>query len=125
MAARRQSNPDPVPSRRKRVTTPEAQENYLIQMAFEEAERQMLAGTASSQVLTHFLKLGSSREKREMKKLDVDTILAEAKAEQIASMARQDELYSRAIRAIGMYSGQKPVDDDPYFEDERPEYYED
>ncbi len=38
------------------ATTPEEREKQVINYAYELAEKQMLAGTASSQVITHFLK---------------------------------------------------------------------
>jgi len=51
--------------------TPEARENQLVAMAVDLAEQQLLDGTATSQVITHFLKLGSTKEKIEKRKREL------------------------------------------------------
>lgn len=86
--------------------TPEARENQLISLAVDLAEKQLLEGTASSQVITHYLKLGSTREKAEREKLQKENELLTAKAEAIKSAKRVEELYSEAISAMRRYSGQ-------------------
>ena len=85
--------------------TPEGRENQLISLATDMAEKQMLAGTASAQVLTHFLKLGSSRELLEQERLQRENLLLSAKAEQIASGRRIEELYETALNAMRQYAG--------------------
>lgn len=92
--------------------TPEARENQLISLAVDLAERQLLEGTASSQVITHYLKLGSTREKAEREKLQKENELLAAKAEAIKSAERRDELYKEAINAMRRYSGQRIEDDE-------------
>lgn len=92
--------------RRPPGTTPEARENQLVALAIDEAERQIIAGTASSQVLTHFLKLGSPREKLERERLQKENELLEAKREQIASGGLMEELYTNAIEAMKSYRGE-------------------
>ena len=52
-------------NKRPPARTPEARENQLISLAVDLAEKQLSAGTASSQVITHYLKLGSSKDKIE------------------------------------------------------------
>lgn len=96
--------------------TPEARENQLISLAVDLAERQLLEGTASSQVITHYLKLGSTREKAEREKLQKENELLAARAEAIKSAERRDELYKEAINAMRRYSGQRieENDDDEY-----------
>lgn len=96
-------------TRRPPATTPEDREDQLILAAMDLAEEQILAGTASSQVLSHFLKLGSSRERLEQSRLRGEVNLVDAKVEQIASGARIEELYQKAITAMRVYGG----DDDP------------
>lgn len=91
--------------------TPEARENQLISLAVDLAEKQLLEGTASSQVITHYLKLGSTKEKAEREKLEKEKELLEAKVEALKSAKRVEELYSDAISAMRKYSGQG-VDDD-------------
>lgn len=92
--------------RRPPATTPEAREHQLVAAAFDLAEKQIAAGTASSQVITHFLKLGSTRERLEQQKIARENNLLEAKIESMASAARVEELYSAAISAMRVYSGQ-------------------
>lgn len=87
------------------ASTPEARENQLVSLAVELAERQLLDGTASSQVITHYLKLGSQKEKLEyeLKKKQMDLMVA--KTEQIQSSQRVEELYLNALEAMKGYSG--------------------
>lgn len=92
--------------RRPPATTPEARENQMVSLAFDLAERQIVEGTASAQVITHFLKLGSEREKMERKKLEFETKLLDSKIQDMAAQARVEELYGKALAAMQMYSGQ-------------------
>jgi hypothetical protein len=92
-------------SQRPPATTPEARENQLVSAAIDLAEKQIRAGKASSQVLTHFLKLASSREKLEQARLQNENALLKAKVENLASAARVEELYEAAIKAMRAYSG--------------------
>ena len=59
--------------------TPESRENQLISLAVDLAERQLQEGTASSQVITHYLKLGSTRERQEKEKLEEEIKLLRAR----------------------------------------------
>ena len=91
--------------------TPEARENQMISLAVDLAERQLQEGTASSQVITHYLKLGSMRERLEREKLEEENKLLKARTEQIQSMKRVEELYEEAIKAMRNYSGQGEQDE--------------
>lgn len=91
--------------------TPEARENQLIYLATDLAESQLKAGTASSQVITHFLKLGSMKEKIEQEILLKQKDLITAKTEALQSSKRIEELYSNAIIAMKSYSGQGDHDE--------------
>ena len=84
--------------------TPEARENQLIALAIDRAEQQLLDGTASSQVITHYLKLGSTKERLEREKLERENELLRAKAESIQSAQRIEELYNNALYAMRSYS---------------------
>ena len=100
--ARRRETP-----RRRPATTPEGRENQLVSMATDLAERQMIEGTASAQVISHFLKLGSTREKLEQERLANENALLNARVERLASEKRIEELYETALNAMRTYSGQE------------------
>lgn len=89
----------------RRARTPEARENQLIALATDLAERQLREGTASSQVITHYLKMGSTKERLEKEILSEQKKLIKAKTENLESSKRADELYSNAIAAFKKYSG--------------------
>ena len=91
--------------KRRPALTPEARENQMIALAVDLAEQQLMDGTASSQVITHFLKLGTEKAKLEQEKLRRENELLKAKTESIESGRRIEELYSEAINAIKQYSG--------------------
>lgn len=94
------------PKRRMRpALTPEAREKQLVSLAVDLAEQQLMDGTASSQVITHFLKLGSTRAELERAKLEHETKLLEAKTESIESQKRIEELYLEALNAMKSYNG--------------------
>lgn len=98
--------------------TPEARENQLVSLATDLAEKQLREGTASSQVITHYLKLGSTRERLEREKLEEENKLLKARTEALQSSKRIEELYTDAINAIRRYSGQEREND----YDEREDY---
>lgn len=113
MAPRRVTSGKPSDSERPKsrpATTPEARENQLIALAYDVAEQQMRDGTASSQVITSLLKLGSSREKLEQQRLAGEVSLTNAKIEMMASAQRIEELYGQALQAMKSYSGQSPLE---------------
>ena len=85
--------------------TPEARENQLIYLATNLAEQQLRDGTASSQVITHYLKLGSTKERLEKEILEENKKLLAAKTENLQSAKRIEELYTNAIAAMKRYSG--------------------
>lgn len=85
--------------------TPEARENQMIALAVDLAEQQLREGTASSQVITHFLKLGSTKERIEKEILEKQKELIDAKTDSYRSQQHGEELYEKAISAILRYSG--------------------
>lgn len=98
-------------NRRRPALTPEARENQMINLAVDLAEKQLMEGTASSQVITHFLKLASSKERIEKEILEKQKELISAKTEALQSAKRTEELYENAIRAMRRYSGQGDPDE--------------
>lgn len=85
--------------------TPEARENQMIALAMDLVEERLRNGTASSQETTHFLKLGTEKERLERQKLEKENELLKAKAEAIKSSERSELLFAEAIRAFKGYSG--------------------
>lgn len=88
---------------RYKAITPEARENQMIALAIDLAEKQLMEGTASAQVITHYLKLATTKERLENEILAEQKELIKAKAESLESAKRIDELYSQAIEAMRSY----------------------
>lgn len=97
--------------RNRPAESPEARENQLIAAAVNLAEKQLLDGTASPSVITHYLRLASGRERLEREKLERENEVLRAKAEALESNKRTEELYSRAIEAMRSYTGYDSDDD--------------
>ena len=91
---------------------PEARENQLISLATDLAEKQLREGTDSSQVITHYLKLGSTKERIEKEILEKQKELISAKTEALQSAKRVEELYADAIKAFHRYSGHGDADEE-------------
>ena len=83
----------------------------MIALAMDVVEKRLRNGTASSQETTHFLKLGSIKEKKELALLEQELQLKRAKTESLQSAKRVEELYSKALDAMRSYSGRE-VDDE-------------
>ena len=96
--------------RRPPAMTVEERENRIIAMAVDLAEKQLAEGTASSQVITHYLRLGSTKERLEMEKLREENALLKAKTEAIKSSARIEELYRNAVEAMRSYEPSRHED---------------
>lgn len=91
--------------------TPEERENQLISLAEREAERMMREHTAPSQVICHYLKLGTSREQLEKEKIRQDTELAKAKIKTTESVEKLQNLVAGAMEAFKTYSGSDDLED--------------
>ena len=105
----RRKEPD---KRKKRqpASTPEGRENQLVSLAVDLAEQQLEDGTASAQVISHYLKLGSTREQLEQERLKRENELLKARVDQLASAKRIEELYETALNAMRSYAGQDPME---------------
>lgn len=112
MASRERSKSKPT---LRPATTVEEDERQMQALASNLAKKQLLDGTASAQVITHFLKSGSARERLEQTKLQQENELMKAKIEQMASQARVEEMYKEALNAMRSYAGQ---------DDDEEEYYD-
>lgn len=85
----------------------EALENAMIAQATRLAYQQLCDGTASSQVITHYLKLGTQKEKIEQDILKKQAKLIDAKTESIKDQKKSEKLYQDALNAFRTYSGQR------------------
>lgn len=112
MAKVNKTTAEELPRRIRPALTPEARENQLISLAVDLAEKQLMEGTASSQVITHYLKLGSTKEKIEKEILEKQKELISAKTEALQSAKRVEELYADAIKAMQRYSGNGDSEDE-------------
>jgi len=92
-------------TRSRPATSSEERETQLADAAYDLAEEQIKSGTASSQVITHFLKMGSTRERLEQERMRHEVELMEVKKDQLTQQARIEELYVGAIEAMRGYSG--------------------
>lgn len=110
MAKVKQTRLDDAPMMRPALT-PEARENQLISLATDLAEKQLREGTASSQVISHYLKLGSMREQLERERLMHENELLKAKTKAIETAEETKVLYEQAIKAIRNYAGQGEPDE--------------
>lgn len=112
MAGRKE--PEPQKPRRRPATTPEGRENQLTSLAFELAEKQLADGTASAQVITHFLKMGSTREVLEQERLRHENELLRVKKEAIERERDVEKLMLEALNAMRSYKGEDVVVSDEY-----------
>lgn len=91
--------------KRRTAMSVEARENQMIALAVDLAEKQLMEGTASSQVITHYLKLGSTKERLEKEMMEEQKKLLKAKTEALESAAEIKDLYENALSAMREYSG--------------------
>lgn len=98
------SSSEPIERSRPPLTM-EARENQMISLAIDLAEKQLRDGTASSQVISHYLKLGSTKERQEREKMQEEIKLLKAKTSAVESAERVERLYADAIKAMKNYAG--------------------
>lgn len=106
MGKARSTEPSSSTKMMRPALTPEAREGQLISLAVDLAEKQLREGTASSQVITHYLKLGSTKERLEKEILEKQKDLMDAKTQSLKSTDKLEELYTNALNAFRGYSGQ-------------------
>jgi len=98
--------------------TSDAREKQLVNLAVKEAEKRIKNGSATSQMIIHYLKMGSATEQLAREKLRNENLLLKAKTDALASAKRVEELYSEALNAMREYSGQtKTSEDDDCYDD--------
>ena len=96
---------DSAKSKCRPALTPEAKENMMISLAMDLAEQQLRDGTASSQLITEFVKRGSDKARLENEKLKRENELLKAKTEAMESAKEVEKLYKEALDAMRNYSG--------------------
>ena len=97
----------PTPRRGRPATTPEGREHQLVVLAYDLVEDRIRNGTATSQEVTHFLKLGSTREMIEQERIRTEVQLNHAKIETMAQANRIEELMGEALDAMRKYKGER------------------
>lgn len=97
--------------RRRPALTVEGREGQLVSLAIDLAEKQLIDGSASSQVITHYLKLGTTRERLEQERLVNENQLLVSKVESLESGKKIEELYGNALEAMRSYAGQEVSQD--------------
>lgn len=112
MAKVKSSGSSGTTKRMRPALTAEARETQLTSLAVDLAEKQLLEGTASSQIIAHFLKVGSTRERLELERLREENGLLKAKTKALASTEDAKVLLEKALRAFTEYSGEADPDDE-------------
>jgi len=109
------AEPEPKKPRPRKATTPEGREQQMIALAVDVAEQQMLAGTASAQVITHYLKMGSTREAVELELKREEIEVAKMRRETMAAQGRIEAVYEEALGAMRGYQAGMPKEEE-YFD---------
>lgn len=103
--------------RRSPAKTPEEREGVLISKSLNLIEKQIDDGTASSQVLSLYAKLGSSRERLEQERLVADNAVLRKKLEGMEAAIDVKNLMEDALNAFRGYTGQAiESDEDDYYD---------
>ena len=96
--------------------SPAAREQQIISLAMDLAEQRIRNGTASSQEVTHFLKMGSEKHRMEMEKLQKENELLRAKTEALDAGRQNLEEMNAIFAAFKKYSGHAGESDDEYYD---------
>jgi hypothetical protein len=112
MPAKKESSKDNEIPRRQPADTPEGREQQMVGYAVDLAEKQLREGTASSQVITHYLKMGTGREKLEQEKIANENLRIRAQIAQLESQTKAEELMAEVLKNMKIYAGVEDDDDD-------------
>lgn len=96
---------EPTKRRRPPAKTPEARENQLINLAYDQAELLMIEGRAGAPIIVHFLKMGTERDKLEIERLRNESEYLKKKTEMVDQGERMEALVREATEAMTMYRG--------------------
>jgi len=100
------------PKKMRPPLTPEAEENQMISLAVDQAREQLQKKEAPTQIVVHYLKLGTTLAKLELEKTKAELELAKAKAKSIENAGTSEKIYEEALKAFRGYSGQGVVRED-------------
>lgn len=78
----------------------------MTSLAMDLAEEQLREGIATSQVITHFLKLGTIKEQLELEKVRLQNELLKTRKAAMESAQNVESMYEEAIKAFRGYAGQ-------------------
>lgn len=92
--------------------TIESRENQIIRLAYDLVEERIRKGTATSQEVTQFIKMGSTIAQLERTKLENENKLLQAKTDALESQKKIEELYAKAIKSMATYQGREVIDDE-------------
>ena len=111
MAKARGNNPDPPMKRKIRPSQdPAVRESQLIALAIDRVEQRIIDGTATSQELVHFLRLGTQEKQLEMEKLRHENELLKEKTSAIKAQKESAVMFAEAIAAMQSY--RPPMDEE-------------
>lgn len=111
-------NPKPLQTTKMRpAMDPDIREQQMMSLAVDAAEQQLRDGTASSQVICHYLKMSSRRERLERERLEEENKLLRAKTEALQQNGRTEEMVRKAIESFKRYSGHGDETDEENYDD--------
>lgn len=84
----------------------------MIALAVDQAEKMLREGTAPTQVVLHYLKLGATREKLEQEMIEMQKDLMAAKIENLQAQQNREEAYQKAMEAFMSYQSSSRNPDD-------------
>lgn len=109
--------PSSTKSRRRPTMSEEGSENQMISLAHKCAEEQLRKGTASSQIICHYLKMGSEKERLAIEKDKAELELLRAKTRSIESADQMNEMFAQALKVFSSYRGETDDEEDEDEED--------
>jgi hypothetical protein len=103
----------------KRSTPPpitvEQEERECISLAVELAKKQLREGTATSQVITHYLDMASPLTKEKARRVELENKLIEAKISKLKAEEDYQRIAADALAAFKEYSGQDDYDEEEIY----------
>lgn len=84
---------------------PDARTQQMISLAVDLAEQQLREGTATSQVITHYLKLAAKQTELDIRMAEQHLLLMQAKTKAIETENSEKRDYARVLEAMREYNG--------------------